>query len=113
MEEILELTLNIPVDDLMVLCETIMDFKNLKDNDFDFSKTLELQGRKGLFERLIGHVYPVLVKQLWIHDVATNDTISSFVMKKKIVVTEKPIDDLISHNSCGKRVYNIKIDARR
>lgn len=32
-----ELTLNIPVHELMVLCDTTMDFKNLKDNDFDFS----------------------------------------------------------------------------
>lgn len=36
MEGIHELTLNIPVDELMVLCETIIDFKNMKDNDFDF-----------------------------------------------------------------------------
>lgn len=30
-EQILELTLNTPVNELMVLCETIVDFKNLKD----------------------------------------------------------------------------------
>lgn len=41
MEGIPELTLNIHVDELMVLCETIVDFKNLKDNGFDFSETLE------------------------------------------------------------------------
>lgn len=34
-------------------------------------------------------------------------------MNKKIVVTEKSIADLISHNGCGKRVYNVKTDARR
>lgn len=33
-------------------------------------------------------------------------------MNKKIVVTEKSIVDLISHNGCGKMVYNIKTDAR-
>lgn len=46
-----------------------------------------------------------------IHDVSTKGTISSFVMNRKIVVIEKSIIDLISHNGCGKRVYNIKIDA--
>ena len=96
MEGIPELTLNIPVDELMVLCETIVDFKNLKDIGFDFSKILEFQGRKGFFERLTGPVYPVLVKQFWIHDVATKDTISSFVMSRKIVVTEKSIVDPFS-----------------
>lgn len=31
----------------------------------------------------------------------------------KIVVSEKSIADLTSHNGCGKRVYNIKTYARR
>lgn len=47
MEGIPELTLNIPANELMVLYETIIDFKNLKDN-----------------------VYPVLVKQIWVHATA-------------------------------------------
>lgn len=34
-------------------------------------------------------------------------------MNKKIVVTDKSIADLISHDGCGKRVYNFKIDARK
>ena len=63
MEWIPELTLNTPVDELMVLCETIVDFKNMKNNDFDFSEMLEFQGWKCFFERLAGHVYPVLAKQ--------------------------------------------------
>lgn len=62
MEGIHVLTLNTLVDELMVLCEPIMDFKNVKDNGFDFSETLEFQGWKGFFERLTGPVYPVLVK---------------------------------------------------
>ena len=63
MEGIPELTLNTPVDELMLLCQTIMDFKNLKENGFYFSETLEFQGWKSFFERLISHVYPVLMKQ--------------------------------------------------
>lgn len=107
------LTLNILIDELKVLYKTFVDFKNLKDNGFDFYETLYFQGWKEFFERLTGPIYPVLVKQFWIHVIATKDTISSFVMNKKIVVTEKSIDDLISHNGCGKKVYNVKIDARR
>ncbi|XP_050889238.1 uncharacterized protein LOC127094448 [Lathyrus oleraceus] len=108
-----EITLNTFVDELMVLCETIVNFKNLKDNDFDFSETMEFQGWKALFERLNGPVYLVLVKQLWIHATATKDTITSFVMNKKIAVMEKFIANLISHNGCGKRVCNVKTDAMR
>lgn len=87
MEGIPELTLNIHVDELMVLCEIIVDFKNLKDNGFEFSETLEFQGWKGFFERLIGLVYPVLANQFWIHVVSTKDTITSLFMNRKIVVT--------------------------
>lgn len=38
---ILEITLNILVEELMVLNETIVYFKNLKDNGFDLTRTLE------------------------------------------------------------------------
>lgn len=62
MEEIPELTLNTLVNELRMLCETIMDFKNLEDSGFDFSETLEFKGWKGFFERLTGPVYLVLVK---------------------------------------------------
>lgn len=62
MEWIPKLTLNTPIDELMFICETIVDFKNMKDNGFDFSEILEFQGWEGFFERLTGLVYPVLVK---------------------------------------------------
>lgn len=113
MEGLPELTLNTLVDELMVLCETIVEFKNLKDKFFDFSKTLELQRWKALLKRLTGPIYPMLVKQFWIHATATKDIITSFVMNRKIVVTEKTIAYLISHNGYGKRVYMVKTDARR
>lgn len=66
LERIPELTLHTPMNELMVLCETIADFKNLKENGFDFTKTLDIQGWKTFFERLTGSVYPVLVKQFWV-----------------------------------------------
>lgn len=60
LEGLPELTLHTPINELMVLYETIVDFKNLKENDFDFTKTLELQGWKIFFERLRDPIYPVL-----------------------------------------------------
>lgn len=38
-----ELTLHTPVDELMILCETIVVFKNIKDNGFNFFETFECQ----------------------------------------------------------------------
>lgn len=97
----------------MALYETIVDFKNLKDNGFDLTGTLEFQGWNTLFERLTGPVYPVLIKQLWVHAVTEKVTITSYIMNRKIVVTKKSVTYLISHNGCGKKVYNVKFDAKR
>lgn len=113
MEGISELTLNTLVNELMVLCETIVDFKNLKDNEFDFSKTLECQQWKGFFERLTSLVYPMLVKQFLVHVTAEKETITSYVMNRKFVITEKSIDDLILHGGKGKRIHIAKINAKR
>lgn len=113
MEGMPELTLHTPVNELTMLCETIVDFKNLKENGFDFSETMELQGWKTFFERLTGHVSPVLVKQLWVHATAEKETFTSYFMNRKIVRTEKSIVDLISDDGKGKRIHSAKINARR
>lgn len=113
MEGIPELTLNTLVDELMVLCETIMDFKNLKDNGFDFFETLAFQGWNSFFEKLKVPFYPVLVKQFWVHATVEKETLTSFVMNRKTVITEKSITNLISHNGNGKRVHSVKTNARR
>lgn len=34
-------------------------------------------------------------------------------MNKKIVISEKSIVDFISHDGCGKKLYNIKTDIHR
>ncbi|XP_050890337.1 uncharacterized protein LOC127095731 [Lathyrus oleraceus] len=113
MEGIPELTLNTHVNELTVLCETIVDFKNLKDNGFDFSETLEHQELKGFFERLSAPVYSILGKQFWMHPTAKKEIITSYVMNRKIGITEKSIVDLISHNGKGKRIHSAKINAKR
>lgn len=113
LEGIPELTLHSPVNELTVLCETIMDFKNLKENGFDFTKTLNIQGWNKFFKRLTGPVYPMLVKQLWVHATVERETITSYVMNRKIVITEKLITDLIGHDGKGKKLHNATITTNR
>lgn len=64
MEGIPEINLNTHVEELMVLYETIVNFKSLKDNSLDFFGTMEFQGWNAFFKRLTGPVDPILVKQL-------------------------------------------------
>lgn len=81
-----------------MLCEAIVDFKNLKENGFEFTKTLYVQGWNMFSERLTGPVYPVLVKKLWVHATVERETITSYVMNRKIVITEKSITELIGND---------------
>ncbi|XP_050876630.1 uncharacterized protein LOC127080344 [Lathyrus oleraceus] len=113
LEGIPELTLHTPINELTMLCETIVDFKNLNDNIFDFTETLNVQGRNTFFERLTNTVYPVLVKQFWVHATTKKETITSYVMNRKIIITEKSIADLITHDGKGKRIRSAKIIAKR
>lgn len=113
LEGIPELTLHTPINELIVLCETIVDFKNLKDNDFDFTETLNVQGWNTFFERLTCPIYIVLVKQFWVHATAERETITSYFMNRKIFITEKSIADLIGHDGKGKRVHSATITAKR
>lgn len=85
-----------------MLCETTVDFKNLKENGFDFIETLNVQRWNTFFERLTGPVYHVLVKKNWVHATAERETITSYVMNRKIVITKKSIADLIGHDGKGK-----------
>lgn len=85
----------------------------MKENGFDFSETLELQGWKTFFERLTDPVYPILVKQFWVNATIEKEIITSYVMNKKIVITEKSIAGLISHNGKGKSIHSARINAKR
>ena len=44
---------------------------------------------------------------------AEKETITPYVMNRKIVITEKSIADLISHDGKGKRIHSAKITAKR
>lgn len=41
------------------------------------------------------------------------EMITSYVMNRKIVITENSIIDLTSHNGKGKRVHNVKTNVKR
>ena len=49
LEGIPELTFHTSVNELTMLCETIIDLKNLKDNCFDLTEELRLQGWETYF----------------------------------------------------------------
>lgn len=57
-----ERTLLTPVDQLEVLCELMVDFKSLSENGYDFHRSVHFQGWEKYFDRLIGPVFPTLVK---------------------------------------------------
>ena len=52
-----------PFDKLEVLCETLVDFENMKRNGVDLTKELKMQGWENYFQRLYGPVYTNLVKE--------------------------------------------------
>lgn len=56
-------TLLTPINNLEVLCEIMVDFKILTENGFDLLPAVEFQGCSKFFDRLIGQVYPHLVKE--------------------------------------------------
>ena len=83
-----ERTTLIPVDSLEVISELMVDFENLKANGFDLLPSVEFQGWGNFFDRLVGPVFPHLVKEFWIHVIASPKAILSFVMGKEISITE-------------------------
>lgn len=93
----LQRTMFTPVDDLEVLCEMLVDFKSLADNGFDFYNVVLFQGWEKYFDRLVGPVFPTLVKEFWIHASAYPKVIISSVMGKKLMITEKIIKQLIGY----------------
>lgn len=62
-EGLQELTLSIPINELEVFCELIVNFDNIKENGFDLTEGVKYQGLDEFFNRLKGPVYLALVKQ--------------------------------------------------
>lgn len=93
----LERTLFTPVDQLEVLCEIRVDFKSLAENGYDFFDVIKFQGWENYFGRLVGPVYPSLVKEFWIHATACPKFIISSVMGIKMMITEESIKRIIGY----------------
>lgn len=93
----LERTLFTPVDKLEVHCEMLVDFISLADNGFDIQNIVHFQGWVKYFDRLIGPVFPTLVKEFWIHASAYPKVIISSVMGTKLMITEDLIKQLIGY----------------
>lgn len=59
------INLAMPFEKLEVLCESLVDFDNLKRNDIDLTEELEKQGWGNYFKRLHDPVYTFLIKEFW------------------------------------------------
>ena len=85
-----------PFEGLDVLCETLVDFDNMRRNGVDLTEELRLQGWENYFQRLYGPVYPNLTKEFWRFADADDHFIVSYVLGVKIVITEKSIASLLN-----------------
>ena len=94
-------TLLTPIDSLEFLCELIVDFVSIKEIDYNLTPGVEFQGWTKYFDRLLGPVFPRLVKEFCIHATSSNHQVTSFVIGKKIVISEDLIGQLIGHNGEG------------
>src|SRR4051812_4004130 len=86
----------IPYADLEVLCELMVDFENLQAHNFNIKTDMLVQGWANYFDRLIGPVCPILVKEFWTHAILTPNAIISFVLGQEIAITENLIRNLLN-----------------
>src|SRR3954470_16894876 len=84
----------IPTKELEVLCESAVDINNLKANGFQCDARIFEQGWSKYLDRLVGPIYPELVKDFWVHATVTPTAIISFVLGHEVVITEKLIRTL-------------------
>ncbi|XP_058760780.1 uncharacterized protein LOC131634140 [Vicia villosa] len=87
-------TCSIPSTELEVLCESSVDFENLRIHGFNTNAETMEQGWSNYLERLVGPIYPALVKDFWVHATVTPIAIISFVLGHEVVITEKLIRKL-------------------
>ncbi|KAI5387002.1 hypothetical protein KIW84_073231 [Lathyrus oleraceus] len=98
---------------LEVLCESLVDFNNMKRNRVDLTEELRKQGWENYFQRLYGPVYPYLIKEFWRFADADDHFIVSYVLGVKIVITEKSIASLLNMEKTGeRRIYDINPRSR-
>src|SRR3954470_12426725 len=88
----------IPTKELEVLCESAVDINNLKANGFQCDARIFEQGWSKYLNRLVGPIYPELVKDFWVHATVTPTAIISFELGHEVVITEKLIRKLYNLN---------------
>ena len=80
---------------------------SLQENRFNLYEDVTAQGWNRYFDRLLGPTFPILVKEFWIHATSSNHQVTSYVMGKKIVITEDLIGKLIGYNGGGVRCIDM------
>ena len=100
-------TLPTPVDNLEILSELIIDFESLQENGFNLYEDVIAQGWNRYFDRLVGSTFPILVKEFWIHASSSNHQVTSYIIGKKIVITEDLIARLIGYSGGGVRCIDM------
>ncbi|XP_058784369.1 uncharacterized protein LOC131659153 [Vicia villosa] len=88
------------MDELEVLSETMVDFDNLQEHNLNLKNNMLVQGWELFFNRLIGPVYPELVKEFWVHATLMPKAILSFVCGQEIYITENLIRRLLGLENC-------------
>ncbi|XP_058746174.1 uncharacterized protein LOC131619048 [Vicia villosa] len=78
----------IPMNELEVLAEMMVDFDNLEEHDIHLKDDMIFQGWEAFFYRLCGPVFPNLVKEFWVHATIMPKDILSFVHGEEISITE-------------------------
>lgn len=98
-----------PFDKLEVLCESLVDFDNMKLNGVDHTEKLKKQGWETYFQRIYGPIYTFLVKEFWRFVDCDDHCIVSYILGVKMVITEKSIAKLLNiEKTGGRRIYNHK-----
>ena len=75
----------------------------MEENGFDLTADVAIQGWNMYFDRLLDPVFPILVKELWIHATSSNHQVTSYVIGKNIAITKDMIAKLIGYNGRGIR----------
>ncbi|XP_058733381.1 uncharacterized protein LOC131604990 [Vicia villosa] len=78
----------IPMDDLEVICEMMVDFDNLEAHDIHLKDDMISQGWQAFFYGLCGPVYLDLVKEFWVHATVMPKAILSIVHGELFSITE-------------------------
>lgn len=69
-----------PFDKLEFLCESLVDFDNMKLNGVDLTEELKKHGWETYFQRLYGPIYTFLVKEFWRFTNCDDHYIVSYVL---------------------------------